>query len=130
MNPYVKCHTFLTKRFENDIAQDSSMRHPLHNPVFLVQRHNRIRPNICILGLKTWGNTKLPTTRLYILLEQFIDDTVEFHKTCIFAQIVLRLNEERITNAVSASHSDFPWLLHRVHHLYLVIEGYNQQEQQ
>jgi hypothetical protein len=84
MNPYVKCHTFLTKGFENDISQDSSMRYPLHNPVFLVQGHYRIRPNISTLGLKTWGNTKLPTTRLYIFLEQFIDDTVELHKTCIF----------------------------------------------
>jgi hypothetical protein len=42
----------LTERFENNISQDSGVRHPLHDPMFLVQRHYRIRPNIFILALK------------------------------------------------------------------------------
>jgi hypothetical protein len=68
------------------------------------------------------GSTELPATRFGILLQQFIDNTIELHKTRIFTQVILGFDEKWITLAITPFDCDFPWFLHRIHNIHFIVK--------
>jgi hypothetical protein len=68
--------------------------------------------------------TKLSSTRLNVLFQQFVDDAVKFHETSVFPEIVFRLYEERIAKTICATHRDFSGFLHGVHDFNFIVDTF------
>jgi hypothetical protein len=66
--------------------------------------------------------TELSATGVGILLEQFVDDTVELHETSILAKIVFWFDQEGISNAVASSNGNLSWFLHRIHDIHFILD--------
>lgn len=66
--------------------------------------------------------TELPSVRVRILFQQLVDNSIEFHQTCVFSQVILGFHEKRISDAIASSHGELARLLHRIHNLDFVLE--------
>lgn len=66
--------------------------------------------------------THISLSGLASTLQQLIDHRVEVHKTCVFPQIVVRLDQERVIFAVLANKDDFLGSLQRWHDIDLIAK--------
>jgi hypothetical protein len=66
--------------------------------------------------------THVSLSGLASALQQLVDHRVEVHQTCVFPQIVVRLDQERVILAVLANKDDFLGSLQRWHDIDLIAK--------
>jgi len=70
--------------------------------------------------------TKLPTSRIRILLQQFVDQRIKIHEPRVLSQIIFRLSEEREYFPIIGKEGELARFCERFHHLNRIVKPYMQ----
>jgi hypothetical protein len=106
------------------MAQGNRVRDPLDKATLFIESDNTVSTNICVVcshkrlrrrRVQHMRRTELPSARVGIRVQYFVNDGVEIHEPGIFSQVVLWLAQECVCLTITPMNCDFARFCKRPH---------------